>query len=132
MTLQYLGSLRCEGTHLRSGKTVITDAPPDNNGKGEAFSPTDLVCTSLAACMVTIMAITAEKKDIRLGHIKAHIEKIMANDPRRVIGIHINMEIEETGISDKEKEMVQHAARTCPVARSLHPDIAQQVEFSYV
>lgn len=132
MTLHYLGALRCEGKHLRSGNTLITDAPPDNNGKGEAFSPTDLMCTSLASCMVTIMHISAKQKGIQLGGIKADIEKVMASDPRRVTAIHINMTIEETGLNDKERESLERAAINCPVAKSLHPEIVQRVEFKYV
>lgn len=131
MTVEYLGELRCEGKHVKSGKTVLTDAPLDNNGKAEAFSPTDLMCTSLAACMMTIMGITAEQKQIRLGAVKAGIVKVMASDPRRVIEIRIQMNVENDGLDEREKSILQNAARTCPVAKSLHPDINQVLEFHY-
>lgn len=131
MKLTYLGGLRNTATHIRSGNTLTTDAPPDNNGKGEAFSPTDLLCTSLAACMVTLMGITAEKKGIALGAVDAEIEKHMASDPRRVSGIVIQIRIQDPGYTDREKAILENAALTCPVAKSLHPDIQQDIRFDY-
>jgi putative redox protein len=131
MIVTYKGDLRNEATHLRSGNQLITDAPIDNHGKGEAFSPTDLLCTSLAACMITLVGITAESKGIRLGFVEAKIEKVMHNEPRRVGEIHIEIRIEDCGYSDREKSILEHAAQTCPVARSLHPDIKQEIVFSY-
>ena len=132
MTLEYLGELRCEGKHVKSGETVLTDAPLDNNGKAEAFSPTDLLCTSLAACMVTIMGITAEKKEIQLGKISAGIIKVMASDPRRVIGIKIDFTLENFDYTDREKDILSNSALTCPVAKSLHPEINQEITFHFV
>lgn len=129
MTLKYLGELRCEAQHLKSGNIVITDAPTDNNGKGEAFSPTDLMCTSLCACMMTLMGITANAKDIAIGHVTAGIEKIMASEPRRVSGINIRFDFEEKTFSNREKEILKNAAMTCPVAKSIHPDIQVNAEF---
>lgn len=131
MRVSYLGDLRCEGTHLKSGNTVITDAPVDNNGKGEAFSPTDLLCTSLASCMITIMGITANSKDIVLKGVEADITKIMGTEPRRVVGVHIVMTITNENYTEREKEILKNAAMTCPVAKSLHPDIDQKVEFVF-
>jgi putative redox protein len=131
MTVHYLGNLRCRGTHLKSGETLWTDAPPDNNGKGESFSPTDLMCTSLAACMITIMGITAEKKELDLQGVDATIIKVMANDPRRVAEIKIAMKI-SGNLDDRGRRLLQAAALACPVARSLHPDINQDVVFEYV
>ena len=131
MTLEYLGELRCEGKHVKSGETVLTDAPLDNNGKAEAFSPTDLLCTSLAACMVTIMGITAEKKEIQLGKISAGIIKVMASDPRRVIGIKIDFTLENFDYTDREKDILSNSALTCPVAKSLSADLKQTVVFNY-
>jgi uncharacterized OsmC-like protein len=132
MHVQYTGSLTCKAEHLKSGSTLNTDAPTDNNGKGGSFSPSDLLCTSLAACMVTIMGISAEKKNIRLGRIEAAIQKIMAPDPPRRVGeIHIVLKIEDTGYTDREKEILKNAALTCPVALSIHPDIRQEVEFKF-
>lgn len=129
MTLKYLGELRCEAQHLKSGNIVITDAPTDNNGKGEAFSPTDLLCTSLCSCMMTLMGITANAKDIALGHVDAGIEKIMASDPRRVSEINIRFVFEKNSLTDREKDILKNAALTCPVAKSIHPDIQVNVNF---
>ncbi len=129
MTLTYLGDLRCEAKHLKSGNILITDAPTDNNGKGEAFSPTDLLCTSLCSCMMTLMGITANAKQIVLGKVSAGIEKIMSSDPRRVSGINIRFEFEESNFTEKEKDMLRNAAMTCPVAKSIHPNIEVKVEF---
>jgi uncharacterized OsmC-like protein len=131
MTVNYQGALRNQATHLRSGNTLTTDAPVDNNGKGEAFSPTDLLCTSLATCMMTLMGITAESKGIVLGEIHADIEKVMASNPRRVSEIHIAIQIQNMNFTDKEKTMLEQAALSCPVAKSLHPEILQQVIFQY-
>ncbi|MFM9004282.1 MAG: OsmC family protein [Flavobacteriales bacterium] len=131
MTVIYKGDLRNEATHMRSGNQLITDAPTDNQGKGEAFSPTDLLCTSLAACMTTIMAITAQSKGIQLGTIEARIEKVMYAEPRRVGEIHIEIRLEDCAYGVREKSILEQAAHTCPVAKSLHPDIKQVVTFSY-
>ncbi|MFM7233683.1 MAG: OsmC family protein [Flavobacteriales bacterium] len=131
MTVIYKGDLRNEATHMRSGNQLITDAPTDNQGKGEAFSPTDLLCTSLAACMTTIMAITAQSKGIQLGTIEASIEKVMYAEPRRVGEIHIEIRLEDCAYGVREKSILEQAAHTCPVAKSLHPDIKQVVTFSY-
>jgi len=132
MRAHYVGSLRCEATHLKSGNTVVTDAPTDNHGKGEAFSPTDLLCTSLACCMISILGITAAAKNFELGKVEADITKIMASDPRRVSEIHITLDIEDKGYSEREREIIKNAALTCPVAKSLHPDIRQEVAFNFV
>jgi len=128
----YKGNLRTEATHLKSGKTVITDAPVDNHGKGEAFSPTDIMSTSLGSCMLTIMGITAETHGINLGNIEVVVGKHMASNPRRVSQIDINMIIEQKGLSEKEKKMIENAALTCPVAKSLSPEIIQNVTFKYI
>ena len=129
MTLKYLGALRCEAQHLKSGNTLITDAPIDNNGKGEAFSPTDLLCTSLCSCMMTLMGIAADAKEISLGEVNAGIEKIMASEPRRVSGINIRFEFASAQFTAREKEILRNAALTCPVAKSIHPDIQVNVNF---
>lgn len=131
MNATYLGNLRIQSEHLKSGSTLITDAPTDNHGKGEAFSPTDLLCTSLASCMITLMGITAESKGILLGKVSADIEKVMYPDPRRVGEIHIHIHIEDKKYTDKEKAILENAALTCPVAKSLHSDIKQEVRFTY-
>ena len=132
MKVQYNGDLRCTATHIKSGNQVITDAPTDNNGKGEAFSPTDLLCTSLSTCMITLMGIAANSKEIQLGQIDADIEKIMGSDPRRVSGINIQFKIQNLSYTDREKEILKNAAMTCPVAKSIHPDIAPGIDFQFV
>ena len=132
MKVQYNGDLRCTATHIKSGNQVITDAPTDNNGKGEAFSPTDLLCTSLSTCMMTLMGIAANSKEIQLGQIDADIEKIMGSDPRRVSGINIQFRIQSLGYTDREKDILKNAALTCPVAKSIHPDIVLGIDFQFV
>jgi putative redox protein len=129
MKVTYNGELRNTAVHLRSGNMLTTDAPTDNNGKGEAFSPTDLLCTSLACCMITLMGIAANSKDIKLGNIEADIEKIMASDPRRVSCIRVEMRIENLHYSEREMTILKNAALTCPVAKSLHPEIEQVIDF---
>jgi len=132
MKVTYNGELRNTAVHLRSGNMLTTDAPTDNNGRGEAFSPTDLLCTSLACCMITLMGIAAESKQIELGNIEAEIEKTMVSDPRRVSKIRIVLRIENPGYTDREISILKNAALTCPVAKSLHPDIEQVVDFEWV
>lgn len=132
MKVRYNGDLRCTATHLKSGNEVITDAPTDNNGKGEAFSPTDLLCTSLTTCMITLMGITANSKEIKLGEIEADIEKIMGSDPRRVSGINIQYRIQNLDYTSREIEILKNAAMTCPVAKSIHPDIELGIDFQFV
>lgn len=129
-TITYLGDLRTEATHTQSQEKIITDAPVDNKGKGEAFSPTDLLATSLGNCMLTIMGIAAREREINIEGTSCAITKIMAADPRRVSEIHA--EIAFTGsYIDKEKAILEHAAKTCPVFYSLHPDILKVITFKY-
>lgn len=130
-TVEYSGMLRTTSTHIRSGEKIITDAPTDNNGKGEAFSPTDLLATSLGCCMLTIMGITAQKNAIRFEHCKAEITKIMAENPRRVGEIIVEVHVGEKGLSETQKKMLETAALNCPVAKSLGAEIKQSVSFSY-
>jgi putative redox protein len=127
----YLGNLRTEATHLRSGKVLITDAPVDNNGKGEAFSPTDLLATSLGTCMLTIMGIAANNHNINIDGTSLEITKIMASDPRRVSEIIVEFNMPQQNFTDKEKKILENAAYTCPVAKSVHPDLKQTVIFNY-
>ena len=130
-TIVYNRQLRTEATHLRSGKTLITDAPVDNNGKGEAFSPTDLLATSLGCCMVTIMAMVADKNNINIDGTHIEITKVMAANPRRVSEIIVEFTMNGNKYSDKEKELLENAAHTCPVALSLSKDLKQTVIFNY-
>jgi uncharacterized OsmC-like protein len=130
-TLKYLGNLRTELTHLQSGKVVITDAPTDNNGKGEAFSPTDLMSTSLCACMITIMGVAAQTHGFSIDGATAEITKIMSANPRKVSEIQIEIKFPENNYSDKDKRIIEHIANTCPVALSLHPDVKQNVKLLF-
>lgn len=127
----YLGNLRTEATHIRSGESIFTDAPVDNKGKGEAFSPTDLTATSLATCMITTMAIAAKSHEITLEEVSAEVLKIMANDPRRIEAIEIDLYLPNIDYTDKEKAILEKAALTCPVSRSLHPDLKQITRFHW-
>lgn len=132
MTIKYLGNLRTENIHLKSGNIVITDAPTDNNGRGEAYSPTDLLSTSLAACALTLMGIAANNHAIKLGEVTAEITKVMGSDPRRVIEIIINYSFEkDANYTEKEKKILENSALTCPVAKSLHPELKQTITFKY-
>lgn len=130
-TVRYLGELRTEAIHQLSGNQIITDAPPDNQGKGEAFSPTDLVATALASCMITIMGIKARDHGWAIEGTQAEITKMMASNPRRISGVTIVMHIPDRGLEDHAKEILKRSALTCPVALSLHPDLAQEVTFLF-
>lgn len=126
----YLGELRTEATHLQSNTTIYTDAPKDNHGKGEMFSPTDLVATALASCMISIMGIVAMKDGITpVDGATAEVTKVMYAEPRRIGEIHITITFLNKQYSDKEKKIYEHAAHTCPVAKSLHPDLKQIINF---
>lgn len=129
--INYLDNLRTEATHLKSGKIIITDAPPDNKGKGEAFSPTDLLCTSLGCCMLTIMGIAADTHNINIAGVCIEITKIMAANPRRVSEIIVEFDMSKNKYTDKEKAILEHAALTCPVAQSLSAELKQIVKFNY-
>ncbi len=131
MKITYNGDMHCEAVHLKSGTRIATDAPPDNYGKGEAFSPTDLTCVSLATCIITTMAISAQKKEIAFGKIEADIEKKMADNPRTIAEIVIRLKISDVNWTEREKTIMQNVAHTCPVSRSLHPDVKQTVSFDY-
>jgi putative redox protein len=127
----YLGELRTEATHVRSGMKIITDAPPDNQGKGEAFSPSDLLATALGSCMLTIMGIAARTHNIKMNGTKISVKKVMASNPRRVSEVHIDFDLPQINYTDKEKAILENAARTCPVALSVHPEIKQVLSFNY-
>ncbi|MCC9135906.1 OsmC family protein [Pontibacter silvestris] len=127
----YKGNLRTSAQHLASGNTIITDAPVDNNGKGEAFSPTDLVSAALGSCMMTIMGIVANRSSIDIEGMELEITKVMAAEPRRIAEVVLNFTMPAKDYSTKEKVMLENAARTCPVALSLHPEIKQTVSFLY-
>jgi uncharacterized OsmC-like protein len=120
--VHYLGGLRTKAQHIKSGKEIITDAPVDNQGKGEAFSPTDLIATALASCMMTIMGIKARDKQIDIEGAEACVEKIMASEPRRVSNVIIKVQMPNKKYSPEEKEILLEAAKGCPVCRSVHPE----------
>jgi len=126
----YVGGFRTENIHLQSGTQIITDAPTDNQGKGEAFSPTDLLATSLGTCMLTTMAIRTAKNDIDMDGAKCAITKIMAANPRRVSEIVVKFTFPKT-YTDEQKRLLEDAALTCPVYYSLHPDLVKTVEFGW-
>ncbi len=127
----YQGVLRTESKHLKSGSIIITDAPPDNQGKGEAFSPTDLLCVALATCMSTLMGIAANTHNIKIEGMKLRIVKKMLSNPRKVGEVQIDFDMPENRFSEKEKEILERAARTCPVALSLHQELIQNIQFHY-
>lgn len=129
--ITYNGNLRTEAVHLQSGTTIITDAPTDNNGKGEAFSPTDLLATSLGCCMLTIMGIVADRHGIDIVGTTIDITKIMESNPRRVGEVIVAFTMPKNNYSDKEKELLEHAAHTCPVAKSLSSELKQSIVFNY-
>lgn len=133
MTIEtiYTGELRTQATHLASQNTIITDAPLDNNGKGEAFSPTDLLAASLGSCMLTIMGIAANTHGFSIDGTKISITKIMAANPRRVGEIIVDFTFPTNNYNDKEKMLIEKAAASCPVALSLHPDLKQTVQFNW-
>jgi len=131
MTGIYHGGLRTEVTHLKSGNTIITDAPPDNNGKGEAFSPTDLACASLNSCMMTLMGILAEREGINLTGLKSKIVKVMDSNPRKIAEVQITFTHVNLIASDVQKEKLKRAALTCPVALSLSEYIKQTITFDF-
>ena len=132
MEVEYLGELRTQGTHLKSGIQIITDAPLDNNGKGEAYSPTDLMASALASCMITIMGIQANKNGWNITGVKAEVEKIMSANPRKISGVRIALSFPSSTPTDQDtRTVLEKAALSCPVALSLHPDIRQEVEFNY-
>jgi uncharacterized OsmC-like protein len=127
----YTENLRTQATHTLSGNTIITDAPPDNKGRGEAFSPTDMVATSLACCMLTIMGIAANEKGFTIDGTRASVTKVMYSDPRRIGEIHIDLEFPKNNYTDREKKIIENAAHTCPVAKSLHPELVQNIQFCF-
>ena len=127
----YLGDLCTKNQHLKSGDVFTTDAPLDNNGKGEAFSPTDTVATGLANCMLTVMGIKARNMDIDIAGTTAEVTKIMASDPRRISRIEVNIDF-PLSADDKTRQILEHTARTCPVIYSLHPDIEKVVTFNWI
>jgi putative redox protein len=128
----YEGNLRTVCTHNRSGTTIETDAPVDNNGRGERFSPSDLVATALGTCMMTIMGMRARELKVDLTGARIDVEKIMKADPRRIGGINLTFHFPDAlQVDDKQKEILEKAAHTCPVIYSINPEIKVNVLFKW-
>ena len=126
----YKGNLRCECTHLQSGSSIETDAPTDNRGKGERFSPTDTLCVSLATCMITTMGIRCEDMQVDISGSRLEVTKHMLSEPRRIGKIEINLHLQGKNISEKDRAVLEKIGDNCPVMKSLHPDLT--VETVYV
>lgn len=128
--IRYLGELRTSSMHLQSGTEILTDAPTDNHGKGEAFSPTDMVANSLGTCMISIMAIKSKDLDLELKGSTAEVTKIMQAEPRKIARIEVVLNM-SVSTSDKNKTILERSAMTCPVFLSLHPDIEKVITFNW-
>ena len=128
---KYVGELRTESTHLKSSNVIITDAPTDNNGKGNAFSPTDLVASALCSCMTTVMGICANKNQFDLPNSTAHVTKVMSSHPRRISKIIIEINFDKNNLSEQNVEKLTAVAKGCPVAQSLSSDLIQEVKFNF-
>jgi uncharacterized OsmC-like protein len=129
--VEYNGKLRTTCTHLKSGQQIITDAPTDNKGKGEAFSPTDLVATAYASCMLTIVGIHCDKNGHSFENGTAEITKIMGDAPRRIAGLEIELNLSGNGWDDTLCERIKRVAEACPVAHSVHPDIEVTIKYKF-
>ncbi|SFC49564.1 Uncharacterized OsmC-related protein [Flexibacter flexilis DSM 6793] len=128
---KYLGGLRTEAKHLQSGNVIITDAPTDNNGKGEAFSPTDLVCAALANCMMTLMGIAANRDNIALEGTEYEITKFMQADPRKIAKIEIIFRFPALNLTERQQTILRNTAKTCPVALTLSEDVIVDTKFLF-
>jgi putative redox protein len=128
----YKGDLRTEATHVRSGTKLNTDAPVDNQGKGEFFSPTDLVATALGSCMITIMGISCRTHGFSIDGAVWKTTKVMADDPRRISEVIIEITFPPNRYTDQQKRLIEHISRTCPVSLSLHPGLKQTVDLVYL
>ena len=131
LEIKYQGDLRTTATHLDSGSEISTDAPKDNHGLGETFSPTDMVCSALASCILTIMAIAVEKNDVDIKNTKAIVKKSMGNNPRRIVKIKINL-IFPKEYDSKTRTILERAANNCPVHHSLSEKVEKDISFTYI
>ena len=127
----YISDLRTEANHVDSGDHILTDAPKDNMGQGEAFSPTDLFATALGSCMLTIMGISANTQNINIDGSKVFINKLMGTGPRRIIAIDLVFDIKGK-LTDKQKTILIKSAKHCPVSKSIHPDIKETIKFNFL
>jgi uncharacterized OsmC-like protein len=131
--VKYLGELRCESVHSGSGQAILSDAPIDNHGKGQAYSPTDLVANSLATCMITTLGIYSKNNQIVFNGATAQVLKIMSKElPRRIVEIKIDLEIKDNRYDRKSKTILERVARNCPVALSLSKEIKQNITINFV
>jgi putative redox protein len=130
-TVEYMGDLRTQAVHLKSGQSVITDAPTDNLGKGEAFSPTDLVSSALSSCMMTIMGQVANREGVNLKGLKTEVVKIMSANPRKIAEIKITFTHPDLQATEVQKQKLKNAAITCPVALSLAESLKQTISFNF-
>ena len=130
-SIEYEGELRCNATHLQSGTVIETDAPTDNHGKGEKFSPTDTLCVALGTCIITTMALKARVMGIELKGAKINVTKHMLSDPRRIGQIDIIANFPALDISDKDKLILERTGDNCPVAKSLHPDLKTNIQYNW-
>jgi putative redox protein len=129
--LSYEGDLHCNAIHLSSGNTLVTDAPLDNNGRGQAFSPTDLLATALASCMATVIGIVAKRKEIAVEGMTVIVRKFMSDDqPRRIKRLELDLQIPLPG-THPDRKLFESAARSCPVHHSIHPDIEVEMNWSW-
>jgi len=131
-TVTYESNLRTTCLHLQSGSVFETDAPTDNKGKGERFSPTDLIATGLGACLITTMCIKAESMNIQLDGAKVEVTKVMVSDPRRIGKIIVHATMPALNLDEKTIEILERVGRTCPVERSLHPDVELDIQFKWL
>lgn len=127
----YAGELRTEATHVKSGKVITTDAPTDNQGRGEYFSPTDMVAAALASCALTIMGIAARNNGFSIDGATAKTTKIMAADPRRISEIRIEYDFSMVQLDKEQREIIEYSSKSCPVCLSLHPDLKRVISFRY-
>jgi uncharacterized OsmC-like protein len=130
-TVEYVGDLRTKATHLKSGDIITTDAPTDNQGKGEAFSPTDLVSAALSSCMMTIMGQVASREGVNMNGLKTEVVKVMTANPRKIAEIKITFSHPDLKATDVQKQKLMNAARTCPVALSLSESLQQTITFNW-
>lgn len=128
----YKGDLRCECTHIQSGTIIETDAPTDNRGKGERFSPTDTVCVALATCIITTMGIRAADMNIDLSQTRLEVTKHMLSEPRRIGKIEVTLNIPKIGLDDNTKMIMQKIGDNCPVMKSLHPDLQVVTTYNWL
>lgn len=127
----YEGDLRCSAAHLQSGTVIETDAPTDNRGRGEKFSPTDTLCVSLGTCLITTMALKARDMNIELKETKIDITKHMLKDPRRVGQIDVTVHLPQLNLNEEEISILETSGNNCPVAKSLHPDLKMNIQYNW-